>query len=237
MSDATAIRRLGRATGWLYLVVLVFGMFAPIVLETLVVPGDAAATADNVLGSLSLFRLSLFAWIVIAVADVVLSALLYLLLEPTSRVLSLVSAAFRGVYSAVLAAYLLLLFNGLEFLTDPGKGAALGVVDVQARALADFESFGSGFVLALVFFGIHLMFFGILLKRSKYVPGALAVLVAVAGVGYVLNTLATFFLPDHGDLASTLLLLPALFAEVGLTGWLLVKGVRVEGEREPAPAG
>jgi hypothetical protein len=234
MNDAKAIRGLGRTTGRLYLVLVVFGMFSPIVLETLVVPGDAAATAGNILGSLWLFRFSLVSWILIVVTDIALSGVLYLLFEPTSRLVSLISAAFRGVYSTILAAYSLSLFRGLSFLTDPDRGAALGLPDVQAQALAEFESFSSGFVLALLFFGVHLILFGVLLKRSRYVPSALAVLIGVAGAGYILNSLATFFLPNHGDLASTVLLTPALLGEVGLTGWLLVKGVSVVAESEHA---
>ncbi len=228
MSEATEIRRLGRTTGLLYLVILVFGMFSPIVLETLVVPGDASTTASNILGSLWLFRISLLGWIVIVVVDVALSVVLYLLLEPISRVWSLASAALRGVYSAVLGAYLLGLFNGFLILTAPEGNEVAGA---QLEALAAFETFGTGFGLALIFFGVHLVLFGALLKRSEYVPAGLAVLLAVAGVGYVINGVAPLFMAPLGVLASTLLLIPALLSEVGLTGWLLVKGVRVAEER------
>jgi len=41
---APSPQRLARITGILYLIVAVFGMFSPLVLESLVVPGDAAAT-------------------------------------------------------------------------------------------------------------------------------------------------------------------------------------------------
>jgi len=235
IKDTESIRRLGRTAGFLYLVLIVFGMFSPIVLETLVVPGDAPTTADNVLGSLWLFRISLVSWIAIVLADIVMSAVLYLLLEPISRALSLISATFRLAYSALLGAYLLDLFLGFALLTDVMSGAGMGTGDPEFQALLHFESFGTGFLLALVVFGVHLILFGVLLNRSKYVPWVLGTLLAIAGVGYVINSLATFFVPNMGSLLSTVLLTPALFGEVGLTGWLLVKGIDRSHLENPSP--
>src|SRR5436309_13341870 len=103
--------RLARVSGLLYLVLAVFGMFSAIVLKTLVVPGDAATTAANILGSRWLFGASLVGWIVIVLADVAVAVTLYLLLEPVSRAVSLVTAAFRLVYAAILGAVLLNLYD------------------------------------------------------------------------------------------------------------------------------
>lgn len=228
MTDTQAsIQRLGRTTGILYLMLVVFGMFSPTLLETLVVPSDATATAENILGSLGLFEASLVSWIIIVMADIALSVVLYLLLESVSRMLSLVAAAFRFAYSAILGAFLLRLFEGYLLLTGSGPDPGGSAVELQSRALAHLQTFSTGFTLALVFFGVHLIGLGLLLHRSRYVPAVLGILLAMAGIGYILNSLGTFFLPGHGGLASALLLTPALLGEVGLTGWLLVKGVSV----------
>jgi hypothetical protein len=77
-------QRLARITGLLYLVVALLGMFAPLVLGSVLVEGDAAATADNVLGAQGLFASSLLAWIAIVVADIAIAVTLYLLLVPTA---------------------------------------------------------------------------------------------------------------------------------------------------------
>jgi len=221
------LQRLARTTGLLYLVVVVFGMFSPIVLETLVVPGDASATAQNVLGSLTLFQVSLVSWLLIVVVDVAISVLLFSLLEPVERTLSLAAAAFRIVYSAMLGAFLLSLFDGLLVLTGLERATRPIMPDAPSQALYHFETFSAGFSLALVFFGVHLLVLGPLLHRSRYVPRALSVLLTVAGVGYIVDSLAKFFGAHPGPLATAILLGPALLGEVGLTVWLLVKGVRV----------
>src|SRR5918999_599264 len=154
------IQRLARATGLLYLVLAVFGMFSPMVLESLVVPGDAQATADSILGSRWLFGSSLVTWLAIVVADVAISVAFYLL-------------------------------------------------------------------LALVLFGVHLLTLGFLLHRSRYLPRVFGALLAAAGVGYIADSLAGLFIAEHGGLVRAILLTPAVPGEVGLTAWLLLRGVRV----------
>jgi hypothetical protein len=169
-------RRLGRISGLLYLLLAVSGMCSPLVLQTLVVRGDAATTAANILGSLGLFSTSLVIWIVIVAADVAVSITLYPLLEPVSRPLSLVAAAFRLVYSAVLAGVLLNLYQAYLLLASPAHAAALGIQQGQAMALLSIDAFSAGFLLALVIFGVHLVMLGALLYRSHYVPPILGML-------------------------------------------------------------
>ena len=231
--DMKATQRLARTTGLLYLLVFVLGMFAPIVLERFVIPGDAAGTADNIIRSLGLFRSSMVSWVVIVAADVALAALFYVLLEPAGRTLSLVAAAFRLVYSAVLGTFVLHLFDAYLLLTHPNRAAYLVTVERQAMAASGLETFSAGFLLALLFFGVHLVLLGILLYRSRYVPRALGILLTAAGLGYIVHGLASFFAANYGANTATFLLTPAVLGELGLTLWLIAKGVSVDA---PGPA-
>ena len=219
--------RLARVTGLLYLVIAVLGMFAPIALQTLVVPGDAATSAANILGSRWLFSSSLVTWVVLVVADAAVAVTLYLLLEPVSRALSLVAAALRLVYAAILGAVVLNLYDAFLLLTSAARGAGLDLQQRQTMALSSLATFSAGFLLALVFFGVHLVALGFLLYRSRYVPRAFGVLLVAAGGGYIVDSLAHFFVADYGGLARAILLAPAVVGELGLTAWLLVKGVTV----------
>jgi hypothetical protein len=222
-----SVQRLARVAGLLYLVLVVCGMFSPIVLERLVVPDDAATTAYNIQRSPSLFGVSLVSWVVIVVADIVISVAFYLLLEPVNRALSLVAAAFRLVYSAMLGATLFNLYEAFLLLTDVERGASLEAQQAHAMALSALNSFSAGFLLALIVFGVHVSVLGFLLYQSRYVPRVLSVVLIAAGVGYILNSLADFFVPSHAGLATAILLAPAVLGEFGLTAWLLVKGVKV----------
>lgn len=68
---------------------------------------------------------------------------------------------------------------------------------------------------------------GFLLHRSRYVPRVFGALLVAAGVGYMADSLAGLFIADHGGLVSAVLLVPAVVGELGLTGWLLLRGVTV----------
>jgi hypothetical protein len=220
------IQRLARATGLLYLLLAVLGMFSAMVLESLVVPGDAQATADSILGARWLFASSLVTWLAVVVADVAISVTFYLLLRPVSHAFALLAAALRLAYSAVLAAVLLNLFDAFRLLTGAQGTAGVGEQQRLAMAVAALDTFSAGFLLALVLFGIHLVTLGALLYRSRYLPRVLGALLVAAGLGYVADSLAGLLLAGHGGLVSAVLLTPAVVGEVGLTAWLLLRGVR-----------
>jgi hypothetical protein len=224
-------QRLARIAGLLCLIPGVLWMFAATVLGSVVVRGDAAATADNVLGSRWLFASSLVVWIAIVAADIAVAVTLYLLLTPVGRAGSLLAAAFRLVYSAILGAVVLNLFDAFLLLTDARRGGSPDESRVQSAALSAFDTFNVGVLDALIFLGAHMLTLGILLYRSRFVPRVLSVLLGVAGVGCIVDSLAKVFAAEHGGLASAVLLAPAVVAQLGLSVWLLVKGLKA-----PQPA-
>ena len=54
------------------------------VLQTLIVPADAAATTSNILASAGIFRAAIAAFLIIAILDIVVAWGLYILLRPTN---------------------------------------------------------------------------------------------------------------------------------------------------------
>lgn len=214
-------QRLAKTTGWLTLALAGLGMLGPLSLESLVIPGNAAATAASVTGSPWLLNLGLGAWIGIVVLDVLLSVTLYLLLTPAGRFLALVTAAFRLVYSAMIGALLVLPFLARTLLVEDSGD----VSSRQSQALAALEAFDVGFLVALVIFGFHLMVLGWLLFRSGYVPRVLSCLVVAAGLGYVGDSLFQLMTASGGGWLSAVLLTAAIVGELGLAVWLVTKGV------------
>lgn len=230
--DAAQQIRLARLTGALFLLLACCGMFAPLVLEALVVPADAAATARAILDARWLFGGSLIVWLVILAIDIATSATLSLLLRPAGRTLALLLGALRLTYSAMLGSILVNLYNAYHLLTTVAPDG--GLTAAQAQALAALNTFSAGFLVALVVFGGHLVALGVALYRSGYVPRLLAILVVAAGGGYLADSLASLLIPGYGGAASALFLAPAIIGELGLTFWLLIKGVNVGGHRAAA---
>src|SRR5689334_10641261 len=117
MNTSISPRRTARVAGLLYLIVMVLAMFAEaFVRGPLIVSGDAAATAHNILASEQLYRLGVGADIVVFVCDAALAALFYVLLRPVSASLAVVAAFFRLAYTAIVAVNTIAFFAPLTLL-------------------------------------------------------------------------------------------------------------------------
>lgn len=237
--------RLARTAAVLYLTIIVSGIFAFFFVRgSLVVPGDAAATAANVLAGESFFRLGIASDLVMILSDVALAVVLFVLFRAVSPLLATLAAFFRLAQAAALGVNLVSLFVGLRLLGD-GATAALGAERAQGLALVFFDAHAIGYTLALLFFAFSLLFLGLLVWRSGFVPKALGALVLLAGAGYLVDGFANVLLTnyaDYADVFAMVVFLPAIVGELAFALSLLVRGVgpragRVLGTRhEPALA-
>jgi len=152
-----SVQRTARTAGVLYLILAVCGGFAEFfVRQSLIVGGDAAATASNILGAQPLFRLGIFAEFIGQVAFVLLVLALYRILEPVGRNLAQVMVAFVLVAVTITALNMLNQFAALHVLTG---GPYLTVFDAgqqQALAMTFLDLHHAGYLIAQVFFGLWL---------------------------------------------------------------------------------
>lgn len=233
--DGATARRYARVAGLLYLVIIVGAGFAEgYVRSGVLVPGDAAATAANLRAAEGLFRLGLAADLVAFLSDAAVAVLLYVLLRPVSRTVSLLAAGFRLVAHPAIGGINLL--NHLApalLLGDAGYRAALGPGAIEALALFFLEAHGYGYLIAGAFFGVSLLLLGWLVFRAGYLPAALGVLLALAGAGYLVESFGVVLYPAGEAFFTWIVTVPAVLGEVGLALWLLVKGV--DPARFPAP--
>lgn len=218
-----------RVAGLLYLTIWVSGVFSELVVRTrLVAPGDAAATADNIAAAEGLFRIGFVADLVMALSDVGLAVLLFVLLAPISRTLAMVATAFRLTQTAVLAGNLLNQLRALLLVTDPTAASVIGPERLDALALSALDAHSYGYLIGLTFFGVHMLLLAFLLLRSRFVPRILAIVSGLAAVGYLTDSFAFFLLPTYDGAISPIILAPAFVGELALALWLLVKGIDVE---------
>lgn len=223
---STAPRSLARVAGLRYLIIIVVGGFGYTTGSTLIVAGNAAATASNILASEALWRLGFAAMLIMLVCDVGVAVLLYVLFQPVNRVLALLGLAFRLVPTAMLGINMLARLAALVLLRDAASSAALGTDQVQALALLSLKLFECGFNVALVFFGVDCLVIGWLIVRCTFLPRVLGMLMAVAGLCYLTNSFTDFLLPTLSLPFD--ILLPSYVAELALCLWLLARGVNTE---------
>ena len=146
-----------RVAGLLYLVVFLMAPFAEFfVRQGLIVAGDAATTAQNIVGSESLFRAGFATDLVVFVIEVAQAALLYVLLAPVSRPIALVMSFARLAQSTILGLNLLNMFTGLQLLTGSEYAAAFDAGQLNALAYVFLSAQSFGYNLGLVFFALHL---------------------------------------------------------------------------------
>jgi hypothetical protein len=205
------------------------------VLQTLVVPADAAATTNNILASAGLFRAGIAAFLIVAILDIVVAWGLYVLLRPVNESLALLVAWLRVVYAAVFAYALVNLLDVAQLLqrTNATAGPA---AQIQAQVASSIASFSNGWDLALAIFGLHLVGLGALLFRSVAFPRFLGALVVLAGAGYLADSFGAILVPDYALTVSVF----TFVGEALLIAWLFkfaVSGTRsIESPRTIASA-
>src|SRR5262249_53769732 len=158
-----------RVVGYIYLAAMALSMFTQVYVPgKIVVPGDVAATAQNIIAFEGLFRLGIVVDIVIFVSDVVIAWAFYELLEPVDGGLARLGAFLRIADAAVLAAVTL---NGLASVRLlSGVDYLHGIDRPQLEGLARFfiSLRGTGLYIGFVFLGSGSTLFAYLLFKSRY---------------------------------------------------------------------
>jgi hypothetical protein len=222
----TSPQTYARAGGLLYVFITVGALFAEaFVRGRLVVRGDAAATAANILGSETLFRVGLASEVLVLVADVTVALILYALLEPVNRHLALLAAFLRLTYASVNGAFRLLHLGGAVVLSGDEFLKSFAPEQLHTLSLLSMRLQGLGYGISLIFFGFHCAVLGYLVYRSGYLPRVIGILLMIAGAAYLVNSFGFIVAPAFARTLYPWILLPAAPAEWGLALWLLIKGV------------
>jgi hypothetical protein len=227
--DAKRARVVARVGGLLYLIIIALGAVGEAVVRgSIVVPSDATATAANLRSMEWLWRLGVAGEVMLLTCATALTLILYTLLRRVSRDLALaavlfnlVSIAIEGVAAVSLAATLFPLANA-PYLS------AFAPEQMNAMAMLSVRSHTVGFGIALIFFGVECVILGYLIYRSGYMPRSIGVLMAIAGICYVINSFALLLSPPLANRLFPAILIPSLIAELSLALWLLMKGVNAE---------
>jgi hypothetical protein len=234
------IKKAARIAGAIYLSMVITGPFALIyVPNKLIMRGNAAATADNILAHETMFRLAILADLIGSVIFICLGIALYKLLSGVNKTwaslmvaLVLVSAAV-GFLNTLNDIGALILFRGADFLAvfDKPQRDALGMLFVRLHS--------QGIFINEMFWGLWLFPFGLLVFRSGFLPRFIGAWLMINCFGYVALSITALFFPTYYGTAFQWSQ-PILFGELAIMLWLLIRGAKVPtlpGTLQPATGG
>lgn len=230
--EGASPRRLARITGAFYLLTMLTGIFAQgYVSGRLIVSGDAAATAANIIAHKTLYEWGFTVYLIEMACNVAITALFYELLKPVNRHVSLL-AAFLGLAGCAIKTFSRAFYVAPLFVL--GGSHYLNVFspeELQALALLLLKINDQGAAIALAFFGFYALLNGYLIFNSTFLPRVLGAWSEIAGLGWL-----TFLSPTLGYRVFPYVAAFGFLGALALILWLLVFGVNEQRWKQQAAA-
>lgn len=215
-----------RIAGFVYLMNIITGIFAQGVRSTLIVPGDAGATANNIVTSEWLFRIGFVSDLIMVTFYLFMGLAFYVLLKPVNRSIALLMLLLNLAGVPILGINMLNQFATLLLMSSADYLSVFSAAQLQALGMLFFDMHEYGYTIAAISYGAYLVPLGYLVFKSGYFPRMLGILLMIAGVGQLIPLFQTFLLPNYAVISYPGLAV-ATIAEFSFCLWLLIKGVKI----------
>jgi hypothetical protein len=232
----TSPKRTARLAGAAYLVLFICGSFSIFARSGMVVPGDAPATAANILASEFLFRLQLVSELVMSIAWLMVAFLLYILLRTVDQYLALLFLVFTAIGVATICANMVFQAGVLLVLGETGFVEGLDPTYLQAQAGMYLALFSRGWTISGIFTGLWLFPLGQLVIKSRYVPRVFGIGLMIGCFGYLIPVVTVFLIPRLEQFNLAIMSVSGI-AEISFGLWLLFKGASPPADVEPGARG
>jgi hypothetical protein len=152
-------------------------------------------------------------------------------LKPTSERLAVTMVVFNVVALAIEAVSILYEFETLSILKSKMMASVFSPDQINTLAYESLKMRTTGYDVALFFFGIVCCLMSTLILKSKLFWRWVGLLMLLAGVCYITNSLASFISPAFRSSLLPYILLPCFIAELSFTINLIV-GPRITRQPE-----
>ncbi len=227
----------GRLAGLLYFMAALTGGFSLFYIRSkVIVPGDAAATVANIMASQFLYRAAIVSNLAAQVFTFFVGLILFHLFKEANKfwatvfLASVMMTVGLAVGNTLNHFQVLLLLGQAEYLKvfSPEQLNALAMTSIR---LAN----GSGQGVLEIFWTPYYFSFGLLVFKYRFMPRIVGVLLMIMGIGYTINILDKFLVPQFHPLAFTRLAMTlGVLGGIPTLFWLLIKGAN---EPQPAASG
>ena len=218
------VQRYARVAGALLLISLIAGGLGEAYIPSRIIGADATITAANIKNYEFLFRLGFATFLIESLCDIALVLILYVLLKPVNKHLSLLAAFFGLMGTALFAFAELFYFAPPLILGGAPYLKTFSADQLNSLALLSLKFYGYAGMIFTAYYGMGWIVRSYLMFRSSYLPKFLGVLMAIGGAGFVVRNFALILAPAY---ASDVFLMMMFPGGLVLMAWLLIKGVNV----------
>jgi len=221
-------RQAARVAGLLYLGVIIFGVSAEFIgRQSIIVPGDAATTANNIMANELLFRLAIVSDLIQIGLFLLLPLAFYVLLKPVNKNLALLVVIFVLVSVPISLISMVFHFAPLILLSGANYLTVFEADQLYALVMFFLDLYLAGVWIATIFHGLWLLPLGYLVYKSGYFPRIFGVLLMIACFGFLIESFTFFLLPPSYVVITYPGIVFEIIGEFGFTGWLLLKGAKI----------
>ena len=221
-------RTAAKVAGWsglLTFAIVVFGNY--VLLNPLVVSGNAAATAQNMVAHQTQLRITVVCFLTYTLGVVVLLAALYVIFKPINPGLALAGALFRFVFALLWLLAPLNLLGALRLLSNANYLQVFEPDRLQALARLHLGANFDDYYVGLPFFGLAATVCAWLWLKSNYIPKGLAMFGIISSAWCVLCAFVFLIFPNFNKIVNDYIFdTPMAIFELVVSIWLLVKGLQ-----------
>jgi hypothetical protein len=219
-------KKTARLAGLLYLVNAATGFFGIVYVPgKLIVSGNTAATASNILASERLFRLGIVSELICAAEFIYLVWVLYRLLSGVNKSHAALMVMWGLAFIPVMVVNVLSEIAALTLLRGADFLSVVNQLNREALAMFFLDLHHYGYVVGWIF-GPWLLHLGVLIYRSGFLPRILGVLLVAAGFGYLADSVTPLLLPSYANVVDRFASIPLMVGEPALILWLLIIGAK-----------
>jgi hypothetical protein len=227
MDENTQLKKTARFAGLLFLLWIVTGFYEMFfVSPKILIKGDVAGSAQNILTHELLFRTSIFSGLITSTIWILLALVFYRLFKSVNERQARLLVAFVVVQVPIAFIKSAFSVTTLKIL----KGEVLTTFDLNQRqdlAILFLKINDYGVLALELFWGLWLFPLAILVYNSNFLPRFLGLWLIINGIVYVLLSFVSLVTPQYTDMVFTVGM-PAMFGELVFMLWLLIKGVNVK---------
>ena len=221
-------RTAAKVAGWsglLTFAIVVFGNY--VLLNPLIVSGNAAATAQNMVAHQTQLRITVVCFLTYTLGVVVLLTALYVILKPINPGLALAGALFRFVFALLWLLAPLNLLGALRLLSNANYLQVFEQDRLQALARLHLGANFDAYYVGLPFFGLAATVCAWLWLKSNYIPKGLAIFGVISSAWCVLCAFVFLIFPNFNKIVNDYIFdTPMALFELVVSLWLLFKGLQ-----------